>query len=165
MTNWKLVMVRKPMVLFGLMFILGSVFAQSQDDSWALVAGQPVKVNELVHQFGPVMQGAKTEYKFVLENTGTDPLVIKHVTTSCGCTSPDWDKKPVKSGKTATVKVKYDSSNTGSFTKSVFVYTNLADKPITLQITGEVQPRIKADQKSKNGFSKQTTNLSNTQSE
>lgn len=125
---------------FAGLFFIQTGFAQDKPESWPKVEGQPLKVNELVHKFGHIRLNARAEFKFVLENDASDVLVIKHVTTSCGCTSPSWDKKPVKPGKKATVKVKYDSSNPGVFTKSVFVYTNFADKPITLQIMGEVEP-------------------------
>ena len=31
---------------------------------------------------------------FTLKNTGTHPLLIKDVLTTCGCTNPQWEKRP-----------------------------------------------------------------------
>lgn len=39
---------------------------------------------------------------FTLKNTGMHPLLIKDVLTTCGCTNPRWEKRPVlpdKQGK------------------------------------------------------------------
>ena len=42
---------------------------------------------------------------FVLKNTGDVPLLIKDISASCGCTVPEWDKKPIKPGETTEIKV------------------------------------------------------------
>ena len=62
------------------------------------------------------------------------------MTTSCGCTTPEWSKKPIKNEKKGDIKVVYDSNKIGSFKKSVYVYTNFDEKPIHVTIEGMVVP-------------------------
>lgn len=108
--------------------------------AWVQVKDSPIEANELEHKFGELIQNQRALVKFELKNTQSQPLVIKHVTTSCGCTTTKFTKSPVKKGETAQIKVKYDTSKPGVFSKSVFVYTNFIEKPIKLNITGKVIP-------------------------
>src|SRR5512133_775970 len=54
---------------------------------------------EYEHPFGKVAEGEKISYQFVYENKGTGPLVINSVSTTCGCTVPKYNTKPVKPGE------------------------------------------------------------------
>lgn len=114
------------------------VKAQHVDSVWVSENDKKLQINTVVKNFGDIEQFEKTIYKFKLTNLNTEPLVIWHVTTSCGCTSPQWTEKPVKKNESAIVKIKYDSSKAGAFNKSIFVYTNFDDKPIKLTIKGNV---------------------------
>jgi hypothetical protein len=75
---------------------------------------------------------------FVLENTGDQPLIIKNVETSCGCTVPQWDKQPVGKGKTVKIKVNVTPDSQGYFNKSIIVYCNTDKGLITLLVKGMV---------------------------
>ena len=122
----------------GLLLFSSVVFAQDEDSQYVLIESQSIMVNTIVKDFGIIYQNEKTTFKFRLKNLNEEPLVIWHVTTSCGCTSPSWTEKPVNEGLEAIVKIKYDSSEIGEFNKSIFVYTKFTDKPIKLSITGTV---------------------------
>lgn len=74
---------------------------------------------------------------FVLTNTGVNPLVIADVSTSCGCTSVEYNKEPVKPGDELKLIVKYKADEPGHFSKSIKVFCNTKDSPISLKITGE----------------------------
>jgi hypothetical protein len=117
-----------------------SIFAQN-DNKNVLIENQNVIANTIHKDFGTIYEGDKAEFKFKLKNNNDKPLVIWHVTSSCGCTSPYWTDKPVKKNKTATVKVIYNTLNIGYFNKNLFVYTRFADKPIKLTISGTVLKR------------------------
>ncbi len=130
------------------------MFCQDANSTWVSVKHQPVLVNTTEKDLGFVMQNEKTVFKFKLKNVGNRSLKIWHVSTSCGCTTPKWTGKPIKNGKQGVVKIKFDSSEIGEFNKSVFVYTNFADKPIELTITGTVI-NSKSDQK----ITKRNTNF------
>jgi len=140
----------------SILFLLltSAAFCQEVDTLWVSNSNKKVAINTMIKDFGIVNQGDKATFKFELINLDSVPLVVWHVTASCGCTSPAWSDKPVKKGNTAAVKVKYDSSEIGVFNKSVMVYTNFDDKPIKLYIRGTV-----VKPKSDAGISKRTSSF------
>ena len=75
---------------------------------------------------------------FVFKNTGKEPLILKNVRSSCGCTVPEWPKEPIKRGSKGTIKVSYNTRITGSFSKSITVYSNAEGEPVVLKIKGKV---------------------------
>lgn len=81
------------------------------------------------HDFGTLEEGGVAEYKFVFKNTGKSPLIIQNAAASCGCTTPEWSKEPVKPGKTGTITVRYDTKGRpGPFTKNVWITSNAGGK-------------------------------------
>ena len=98
-----------------------------------------LSINEMTHDFGTHPQYTKTEFEFNIKNDSTLALVISNISTSCGCTTPTYSKRPVKSGKIATVKVAYDASRVGIFSKTIYVYTNFSTEPIELNIKGTME--------------------------
>ena len=127
------------------MFIASTAVSQKADTSWVVINNHFLSVNTVKKDFGVINVDDKAVFKFKLQNINDEPLVIWHVSSSCGCTVPTWTKKPIKKDKQAIVKLKYDSSKTGAFEKSVFVYTNFNDKPLKLSVKGVVVKR-KSDQ-------------------
>lgn len=127
--------------IIGLIFISFSVFAQKSESIWQELDHIPVKVNELIHDFGKVEQFKKQKFKFVVLNDSIQPFIIKDVTVSCGCTSLDFTKKPITQGKEGVIKVEFDAARPGVFSKSAFIYHNFGFKSIKLQIKGEVIPK------------------------
>jgi hypothetical protein len=83
--------------------------------------------------------GKTSETIFSLKNTGTQPLIIQMVNTSCGCTVPEWDKQPVKTGKSAKIKVRITPEEKGRFNKTVTVHCNTKEEQILLKINGMVE--------------------------
>ena len=62
---------------------------------------------------------------FFFENQGTIPLLIQKITTSCGCTDPEWTKQPVEPGKKGFVKITFDPKGfSGKVSKNIFVRSN-----------------------------------------
>lgn len=90
------------------------------------------------HEFGVVLWKHPATATFTIKNDGNKPLVISNVTTSCGCTVPDWTKTPIAPGATGTVTSTFDAKALGRFHKSVGVYCNASDRPIYLTLRGEV---------------------------
>lgn len=97
---------------------------------------------EFEHHFGKVEEGEKISYTFRYENTGTAPLAINSVTTTCGCTVPRYDTKPVSPGQSGHLEVVFDTSGRdGMQTKTVTVRSNASVPVILLKITAEVQQK------------------------
>ena len=98
-----------------------------------------MSVNTTEHDFGTQKLYSKIEYEFKIQNDSADVFIIKNITTSCGCTTPTYSKRPVKSGKIAVIKVAYDSRRIGFFDKSINVYTNFSSDPIEFKIKGTME--------------------------
>jgi hypothetical protein len=93
------------------------------------------------HDFGQINpeKDSILTVTFFLENKGDAPLVILKVTTSCGCTVPEWTKKPVEPGEKGFVKVVFNPKGfSGRFSKSIYVKSNAKDDVVILKIEGEV---------------------------
>jgi hypothetical protein len=91
------------------------------------------------HDFGNIPQGGDGTYEFVFRNTGDAPLVLANVRSSCGCTIPEWPKRPIHEGKEGKIKVRYNTRIIGGFSKSITVYSNAGDTPVMLKIKGRVE--------------------------
>jgi hypothetical protein len=101
--------------------------------------------------------GGLANHTFIITNTGVAPLVIKQVVASCGCTTPDWTKEPIASGKTGEIKVAYNpKGRPGAFAKSIAVYCENAD-PVQLTIKGNVEKPKESDQPKLPVFSPEET--------
>ena len=72
-------------------------------------------------------------------NSGYNPLVIIDIRSSCNCTVPVFSKKPILSGDSTVIKITYDASETGYFSKRVFIYSNAQNSPYGITITGTVK--------------------------
>jgi hypothetical protein len=93
------------------------------------------------YDFGKIAYDSDGSYEFKFTNTGKEPLIITNVKSSCGCTIPTYPKEPIEVGATSGIKVKYDTKRAGNFSKTITVYANTKDSPITLHIKGEVEPQ------------------------
>ena len=97
-----------------------------------------IRFNGQEHDFGTIPLKEEVYYGFEFSNPGKTPLVISHVKTSCGCTIPEWPRKPVKPGAKGEIKVAYDAAFPGVFHKTITVYFNGKDSPVRLSIKGQV---------------------------
>jgi hypothetical protein len=101
--------------------------------------GPAIEFKDTEHDFGTIKQGGDGAYAFVFTNTGTDPLILSNVRSSCGCTIPEWPHEPINAGQSASIMVKYDTKRIGVFNKSISVYSNAGEEPIILHIKGTVE--------------------------
>lgn len=105
--------------------------------------GAVIEFESFEHDFGSIPYKGDGTYAFVFKSKGEEPLVLKNVKPSCGCTIPEWPRDPVKKGEKGTIKVSYNTRITGSFSKSVSVYSNASEAPIVLVIKGKVEEGTK----------------------
>ena len=61
--------------------------------------------------YGTIEKGADGLRIFEFTNTGDAPLIVTKVTSSCGCTVPDWPRKTFKPGESGEIEVEYDSKD------------------------------------------------------
>jgi hypothetical protein len=89
------------------------------------------------------LEGEKTHI-FTFTNNGSQALMIYDITSTCGCTIPEWSKEPISPGSTGTIKVTFDpKGRPGAFRKSITVKTNARETNVTLYIVGMVIPKPK----------------------
>jgi hypothetical protein len=91
------------------------------------------------HDYGTIPYKGDGTYEFSFKNTGKTPLLLTNVRSSCGCTVPEWPKEPINSGEKAKIKVSYNTRISGSFSKSISVYSNAGKAPVVLVIKGKVE--------------------------
>lgn len=100
-----------------------------------------ISFEKTVNDYGNIEQGSEGTCEFVFTNLGKTPLILNNVVASCGCTVPSWTREPVAPGTKGTIKVKYNTNNVGSFTKSITVTSNAKNSPLVLTIRGTVAPK------------------------
>jgi hypothetical protein len=100
--------------------------------------GQDIWFEEKLHDYGEIEQDSDGTWSFAFKNLGKAAFVINRVRSTCGCTVVDWPKEPFEIGATGEITVKYNTATTGTFLKSVTVYSTAANSPVKLQIKGKV---------------------------
>lgn len=89
--------------------------------------------------YGEIEKGSDGVRVFEFKNTGTAPLIISKVSSSCGCTIPKKPEGPIMPGESGEIQVKYDTNRPGPIRKAITVLSN-ADTPTTiLKIKGTVK--------------------------
>jgi hypothetical protein len=113
--------------------------------TFGLLDAQPqITFSTKKHDFGSIKEAdGKVSYMFTFTNTGNAPLAIQNVEASCGCTSPEWTKEPVKPGKSGMVKATFDPKNRpGHFVKQLTITSNASNSREALEISGSVVARV-----------------------
>ena len=109
-----------------------------------ITGSSEISFREYQHDFGKVSEGEKLSYTFIFENKGTGDLVITSATTTCGCTIPKYDKKPIPSGGIGNLEVVFDTSGKdGMETKTITVKSNAKIPVVILKITAQVTASAK----------------------
>lgn len=101
-------------------------------------AGAKIEFKDEVIDYGTIEKGADGVRKFEFTNTGTQPLIISRVYSSCGCTIPKKPEDPILPGQTGEIEVKYDTKRVGPIRKTVSVYSNAGPVPFPLKIKGTI---------------------------
>jgi hypothetical protein len=94
---------------------------------------------EYHHDFGKVKEGEKLSYTFIFDNKGPGDLILTSATTTCGCTIPEYNTKPIPPGANGDIKVVFDTSGrNGTQTKIITVKSNASIPVVLIKITAEV---------------------------
>lgn len=99
------------------------------------------------HDFGNSAENADNGivvHEYTFTNNSTQPVAIVTVTASCGCTKPEYTKKPVAPGQEGKVTVKFNKrGQRGEVNKDIKVRFRSADgksDKVTLRLSGVVIP-------------------------
>jgi len=138
--------------IFNILLVISLFFtvACSQEENGESNAEMTFK-EDLTFDYGKIKQNSNGIHEFEFKNTGSEPLIITNVKSSCGCTIPSYPKEPVTKNKKEKINVKYDTKRIGIFNKTITVYSNAKNSPVKLRIKGEVynNEKIKNTKKTK----------------
>lgn len=130
----------KKLILFTLMLMccITSSFAQGDNDK----KQAEIKFDKLIHDFGKFSESDPVvTCVFTYTNVGETPLIINQAVASCGCTVPEYTKKPVMPGEKGEIKITYNGTGKfpGHFKKSITVRTNGAVEMTRLYVEGDME--------------------------
>ena len=124
---------------FMLMSFTGTVSPVKSLSSGSFYNTSKVSWLKEIHDFGEIPQGKPVSIAFSFTNTGTEPLLIANVATSCGCTASEYSKEPIAPGASSSIWVTYSAAAMGAFSKTITVNFSDATVNKVLQIKGTVK--------------------------
>jgi len=140
----KFIMMKKILILFVLLIFSGSWVVAQQPKVQEQKNGPKISFKKTIHDYGTIYVGSDGKCVFEFTNTGNEPLILSKPRSSCGCTVPTWPKEPILPGETNKIVVTYNTRHSGSFNKTVTVYSNaINNKNVVLRIKGKVVPKPK----------------------
>jgi hypothetical protein len=92
-----------------------------------------------VIDYGTIEKGDDGVREFKFTNTGSSPLFIDQVRSSCGCTIPKKPTDSIMPGVEEVIEVKYDTNRVGPIRKTITVSSNAVTPVVALQIKGTVE--------------------------
>ena len=99
-----------------------------------------IKFEKTEHDFGKILQGEQVSCTFKFKNVGDAPLIISSIEKTCGCTTPEFTKNPVKPGETGKITIIYDSKGHKGFqNKRLIVKANTNPSENILRIKAQVE--------------------------
>jgi len=114
-----------------LMTLQTAIWAQGKIDGL-------ISFEKTAHSFGKIPKEKPVTVEFTFSNPTNKPLIIEDATAECGCTKPEYPKKPLMPGQKGTITVTYDAKEPGVFTKKVTVKLVNVTETKVLTIQGEV---------------------------
>jgi len=92
--------------------------------------------------FGTVKEGDKVSHTFKFKNTGTIPLLISDVRSTCGCTVPKWPQEAIPPGKEDKISVIFDTAGKKEKQhKPITITANTYPSKTVLSLDGFVTPK------------------------
>ena len=92
-----------------------------------------------VIDYGTIEKGDDGVREFKFTNTGSSPLFINQVRSSCRCTIPKKPTDSIMPGVEEVIEVKYDTNRVGPIRKTITVSSNAVTPVVALQIKGTVE--------------------------
>ncbi|MDP3143011.1 MAG: rhodanese-like domain-containing protein [Candidatus Omnitrophota bacterium] len=89
--------------------------------------GPKIEVTPQSWDFGKLTEPKIQTHNFAVKNLGNDTLVIKRISTSCGCTKAKISKDKLVPGETAELKVTFEpdlTSAQGKLKRSIYIESN-----------------------------------------
>ena len=98
-----------------------------------------IEFETTTYDFGDVIEGERLTYSFKFKNTGKSNLIIYSSEATCGCTTSQPPKAPIRPGESDEILVTFDSKGQkGKVEKRVLVGANTYPVETILTITANV---------------------------
>jgi hypothetical protein len=134
--------IMKKIVLSICLLVCGLATALAQSANGQSQA--EIKFDKTIINFGKFSESSpKVSGVFTFTNVGTAPLIINQAVASCGCTVPEYTKKPIAPGQKGEIKVTYNGAGKfpGPFKKSITVRTNGKVEMTRLYVEGDMEEK------------------------
>ena len=95
------------------------------------------------HDFGHIDEdGGVVSCRFEGVNSSSHTIEVEKIVTTCGCTTVEFNKKPIPAGEKFSFKVAFNPlSRPGRINKQIFIEASDSEKEIQLNIIGYVNAR------------------------
>ncbi len=101
-----------------------------------------MEVPDTKFDFGKIKEGDKVRHTWIIKNTGSNPLLISNVQTSCGCTAPFFNKEPLMPGKQGEITLEFNSAGkAGVVQKNALIMANTDDSPFSIGFEAQVDKK------------------------
>lgn len=135
-------------VFSTLILLMMVLTASAQERREARSSDAALTLHAVSHHFGDVARrGGDLEYELHYTNTGTTPLVLTRVVTSCSCLKVHFQRRPLPPGEKGVIRIVYQpqKSEPGVFNKVIQIYSNARDGRAVFTVQGNAveAPRIK----------------------
>ena len=106
------------------------------------INAQEFKFESETIDYGKIDKGSDGERIFTFSNVGDQPIIIKNIKSSCGCTVPKKPEEPIMPGEKGEIKVSYDTKRVGGFSKSITIFSNATEANKVIRIKGIVNNSV-----------------------
>ena len=124
---------------FSLITFVTYLYLNSQNNLNIMHDKTLIKFESQEINMGNISLNEVYEDAFKFTNEGEHVLLIHRIDPSCGCTSVDYSKKPVKPGESSSFKIKFKPEFPGRFVKTIKVFSNTQSSITVLKLTGTAQ--------------------------
>ncbi len=127
-------------IFLAIMFLVFGVTLVSADTLKANEDDRIKKQDPYFWDFGTAKEGAVLKHKFSIRNSSANPMKIKQVNTSCGCTTVDIQKGLIEPGESGDIEVVFNTKGyPGGNSRYIFVHTDDPKNPtIFLHVRAQV---------------------------
>lgn len=132
-------------LVFATILILSpasTIFAQQ--NQWAVKMFSELGTVR-THDFGSVALHAEVERRFAFKNIYKEDVVISSVSSNCGCTKASASKTRIRSGETAEIIARVDTSGRQHTKGRKATITVVFSKPALAEVQMQVKTYIRAD--------------------
>lgn len=120
------------------LFVALGVYAQESAEP----QGPKITFENKTHDFGDITQGDVVKHVFTFKNTGTEPLILSNVQTTCGCTAPQWPREPIAPGASANLTIQFNSTGKqGKQNKVITIFSNATNAQERITVSTFVMPK------------------------